>query len=40
VLDGAAEIAATAARINAIAVQPAEDFPPPSGNYRRIEGRS
>jgi len=40
VLDGAAEIAATAARINAIAVQPAEDFPPPSGNHRRIEGRS
>jgi hypothetical protein len=40
VLDGADEIAATDARINAIAAQPDGDFPEPSGNHLTIEGRS
>jgi len=39
VLDGAAEIADCAARISAIATQPDDDYPPPSGNHRKIEGR-
>lgn len=40
VLDGAEAISAAEGRIGAIAGQPAEDFPPPSGNHIRIEGRS
>ncbi|MEO6299876.1 MAG: aldose 1-epimerase family protein [Paracoccaceae bacterium] len=39
VLDGAAEIAETAARIAAIARQPADDFPKPSGQFRPLTGR-
>ena len=34
VLDGAESIAAAEARIRAIAVQPAEDYPAPSNNVR------
>jgi Domain of unknown function (DUF4432) len=40
VLAGPTEIAAAEARIAAIAKQPAEDYPGPSGDHRRIEGRS
>ena len=39
ILDGAAEIADCAARIAAIAVQPAEDFPIPSGRFQPLTGR-
>jgi hypothetical protein len=39
VLDGAAEIAAAERRIAAIARQPEEDFPPPSGNFPVLSGR-
>ena len=39
VLDGAAEIAASEARIRAISGQPADEYPTPSGNHLRIEGR-
>ncbi|EAR50240.1 hypothetical protein OG2516_12699 [Oceanicola granulosus HTCC2516] len=38
VLDGAEAIAASETRIRAIAEQPDEDFPPPSGNFRRLWG--
>ena len=40
VLDGADAIAASERRIAAIAVQPAEDYPAPSNNHRKIEGRA
>jgi Domain of unknown function (DUF4432) len=40
VLDGAAAIAATEARIAAIARQPEADFPEPSGNFRPLAGRT
>ncbi len=40
VLPDAAAIAATEARIRAIAVQPAEDYPLPSGSYPPIPGRT
>ena len=39
ILDGAAEIADCAARIAAIAVQPDDDFPQPSGRFRPLTGR-
>ena len=39
VLDGAAAIAATQARIHAIARQPQNDFPHPSGHFRPLSGR-
>jgi hypothetical protein len=39
VLDGTAEIAAAEKRVRAIAVQPDDDYPPPSGVFARIEGR-
>ena len=39
VLDGAADIAATEKRIRAMAVQPDEDYPNPSGRFVRLEGR-
>lgn len=39
VLDGAAAIAAAEARIRAIARQPADDYPMPSGNFRPLTGR-
>jgi len=39
VLDGKADIAAAARRIGAIARQPAEDFPKPSGKFARLAGR-
>jgi len=39
ILDGAAEIAACEARIAAIARQPTEDFPQPSGRFRPLTGR-
>jgi len=39
VLDGAAEIAAAEKRIRAIAIQPDEDYPQPSGVFEKIEGR-
>ncbi len=39
VLDGTAEIAATEQRIAAIAAQPADDFPEPSGRWEPIAGR-
>jgi hypothetical protein len=39
VLDGAAEIAASERRIGAIATQPGEEYPAPSGNHRKITGR-
>ncbi|TPK47890.1 DUF4432 family protein [Mesorhizobium sp. B2-5-4] len=40
VLDGAGEIAAAEARIAAIARQPAQDYPQPSGNFPRLAGRT
>ncbi|WP_284312176.1 aldose 1-epimerase family protein [Labrys miyagiensis] len=40
ILDGAAEIAAAEHRISAIAKQPAEDFPEPSGSFPALQGRS
>lgn len=40
VLDGAAAIGAAEKRIRAIAEQPNEDYPQPSGDYRPIPGRS
>jgi hypothetical protein len=39
VLDGSEAIAQAEDRIRAIAIQPAEDFPEPSGDYRAIAGR-
>jgi hypothetical protein len=39
VLDGSEAIAQAEQRIRAIAVQPEEDFPEPSGDYRAIAGR-
>ena len=39
VLDGPAEIAAAERRITAIARQPEDDFPPPSGNFPALAGR-
>ena len=39
VLDGPAEIAAAERRIAAIARQPEDDFPPPSGNFPALAGR-
>jgi hypothetical protein len=39
VLDGAAEIAQAEGRIRDIAIQPAEDYPRPSGNFRKLTGR-
>ncbi|TGW04874.1 DUF4432 domain-containing protein, partial [Mesorhizobium sp. M2D.F.Ca.ET.145.01.1.1] len=40
VLDGAGEIAAAEARIAAIARQPEQDYPEPSGNFPRLAGRT
>ncbi|MBZ9670703.1 aldose 1-epimerase family protein [Mesorhizobium sp. ES1-3] len=40
VLDGACEIAAAEARIAAIARQPEQDYPQPSGNFPRLAGRA
>jgi hypothetical protein len=40
VLDGAHDIAATERRIAAIAAQPEDDYPAPSGNHLKIGGRS
>ncbi|TPL90503.1 DUF4432 family protein [Mesorhizobium sp. B2-3-13] len=40
VLDGAGEIAAAEARIAAVARQPAQDYPQPSGNFPRLAGRT
>jgi hypothetical protein len=40
VLDGASEIAALEKRVAAIAVQPAEDYPEPTGRFETIAGRS
>ncbi len=40
VLDGADDIAATERRIAAIAAQPEDDYPAPSGNHLKIGGRS
>ncbi len=40
VLDGAEAIAASERRIAAIAAQPAEDYPTPSNNHAKIEGRA
>ena len=39
ILDGATAIAASAARIAAIARQPADDYPDPSGRFRPLAGR-
>lgn len=39
ILDGAAEIAASEARIRAISGQPEDEYPIPSGNHLKIEGR-
>jgi hypothetical protein len=39
VLDGAAAIVATEAKIRAAAIQPDEDYPAPSGNHLKIRGR-
>jgi hypothetical protein len=39
VLDGAAALADAATRITAIARQPAESFPDPSGHFRPLTGR-
>lgn len=39
ILDGAAEIAASEARIRAIAGQPDDEYPAPSGNHLKIAGR-
>lgn len=40
ILDGAAAIAATASRISAIARQPTDDYPAPSGHFRPLTGRA
>jgi hypothetical protein len=40
VLDGAAEIASVEKRIRAIAVQPEDDYPAPTGQWEEIKGRS
>ncbi|TGR36114.1 DUF4432 domain-containing protein, partial [Mesorhizobium sp. M1C.F.Ca.ET.195.01.1.1] len=40
VLDGAGGIAAAEARIAAIARQPEQDYPEPSGNFPRLAGRT
>lgn len=40
VLDGVEALRAAEARIRAIAVQPDEDFPQPSGDFRPLTGRS
>lgn len=40
VLDGAVEIAATEKRIRAIAVQPDDDYPAPTGKWEEIKGRA
>jgi hypothetical protein len=40
VLDGAQEITAAERRITAIARQPQEDFPAPTGNFPVLAGRS
>ncbi|MEI9431307.1 aldose 1-epimerase family protein [Mesorhizobium sp. Cs1299R1N3] len=40
VLDSAGEIAAAEARIAAIARQPVQDYPQPSGNFPRLAGRT
>ncbi len=40
VLDGAQAIAASQARITAIAQQPQSDYPMPSGFHGKLEGRS
>jgi hypothetical protein len=39
VLDGAREIAAAESRIAAVARQPEQDFPEPSGRFRSLSGR-
>ena len=39
ILDGADALAATAARIHAIARQPTDDYPAPSGQFRPLTGR-
>lgn len=39
ILDGAEEIAASEAKITAIARQPQEDYPTPSGQFRPLTGR-
>ncbi|KQU95611.1 aldose 1-epimerase family protein [Devosia sp. Root105] len=39
ILDGAADIAASEARIRAIAGQPDDEYPAPSGNHLKIAGR-
>ncbi|MDF2982580.1 MAG: hypothetical protein K0Q69_2352, partial [Devosia sp.] len=39
ILDGAAEIAASEARIRAISGQPEDEYPDPSGNHLKIVGR-
>lgn len=39
ILDGATEIAASEARIRAISGQPEDEYPAPSGNHLKIEGR-
>ena len=40
ILDGHPDIAAAERRISAIAEQPAEDYPQPSGNFLKLGGRS
>jgi len=40
VLDGADEIIAAERRIAAIAQQPCEDYPKPSGNFPKLAGRA
>jgi hypothetical protein len=40
VLDGAADIASAEKRIRGVAVQPDDDYPRPSGNFRLLKGRS
>ncbi|RWE29520.1 MAG: DUF4432 family protein [Mesorhizobium sp.] len=40
ILDGAGEIAAAEARIAAIARQPEQDYPQPSGDFPRLAGRT
>jgi hypothetical protein len=40
VLDGPAETAAREQRIAAVARPPEDDFPPPSGNFPALVGRS
>ena len=39
VLEGADNIALAEKRIRAIAIQPEEDFPKPSGRFARLSGR-